>query len=521
MSAILNSQCPSSLYKTKILTPKEGCISVLEQDMMLRENYKYVILYDMDLQGETITVPEGSILSFQGGTLKNGTIIGQDTFIENSGDFDEIWGEGLIREGTWRTGIDTALDETSDHAVENRVVTQVIRELQQGLVNTDNNFTNYYTKTEIDGQQEAQDEEIDKKANSADLATVATSGSYNDLKDKPAINDGKLTIQKNGVDISTFTANSALPATANIVVPTKISDVTDDIGVAKAADVQNKIGNVGNGSVKDYVDQKIADLVNGAPATLDTLGEIADALGKDANLSTTLLDEIGSKVDKETGKGLSENDFTDEDKAKLDGIASKAEVNVQSDWAVSDTSSDAYIKNKPTNVSAFTNDAGYLTSGDISGKTDDSDLATVAKTGSYNDLSNKPTIPVVYNATLTIQRNGVTVKTFTANASADVIANIAVPTKTSELTNDSGFINSSPDLSPYALKSSIPTKTSQLTNDSGYITSAALTSLNNALTALTSRVAELEKLWYLASDGKVRTVGDKAAAAGGFYDTTI
>lgn len=34
---------------------------------------------------------------------------------------------------------------------------------------------------------------------------------------------------------------------------------------------------------------------------------------------------------------------------------------VQSDWNVTDTSSPAYIQHKPTNVSAFTNDAGYLT----------------------------------------------------------------------------------------------------------------------------------------------------------------
>lgn len=34
----------------------------------------------------------------------------------------------------------------------------------------------------------------------------------------------------------------------------------------------------------------------------------------------------------------------------------------QSDWNETNSSSDAYIKNKPTNVSAFTNDAGYLTS---------------------------------------------------------------------------------------------------------------------------------------------------------------
>ena len=69
-------------------------------------------------------------------------------------------------------------------------------------------------------------------------------------------------------------------------------------------------------------------------------------------------------------------------------------------------------------------------------------LATVATSGSYTDLTNKPTIPTVNNATLTIQRNGTTVNTFTANASSNVTANITVPTKTSDLTNDSGFITS-------------------------------------------------------------------------------
>lgn len=48
------------------------------------------------------------------------------------------------------------------------------------------------------------------------------------------------------------------------------------------------------------------------------------------------------------------------------------------------------------------------------------DLKTVAFTGSYDDLSNKPTIPTVNNATLTIKQGGTTKGTFTANASADV-----------------------------------------------------------------------------------------------------
>ena len=66
-------------------------------------------------------------------------------------------------------------------------------------------------------------------------------------------------------------------------------------------------------------------------------------------------------------------------------------------------------------------------------------LSTVATSGNYNDLIDTPTIPTVNNATLTIQKNGANVATFTANSSTNATANITVPTKTSELTNDSGF----------------------------------------------------------------------------------
>lgn len=77
----------------------------------------------------------------------------------------------------------------------------------------------------------------------------------------------------------------------------------------------------------------------------------------------------------------------------------------------------------------------------------------------YSLLSNTPTIPTVNNATLTIQKNGSTVKTFTANASSNVTANITVPTKTSELTNDSGFLTSHQSLSNYVTLNSEQTIT--------------------------------------------------------------
>lgn len=100
------------------------------------------------------------------------------------------------------------------------------------------------------------------------------------------------------------------------------------------------------------------------------------------------------------------------------------------------------LTNKPTIPAAQVNSDWNATSG-LARILNKPTLATVATSGSYNDLSGKPTIPTVNNATLTIQKNGTTVKTFTANASSNVTANITVPTQTSELTNNSGFLTTS------------------------------------------------------------------------------
>ena len=57
-----------------------------------------------------------------------------------------------------------------------------------------------------------------------------------------------------------------------------------------------------------------------------------------------------------------DNNYTTTEKNKLAGIASGAEVNVNADWNA--VSGDAQILNKPTAVSSFTNDSGYITSSD-------------------------------------------------------------------------------------------------------------------------------------------------------------
>ena len=49
-------------------------------------------------------------------------------------------------------------------------------------------------------------------------------------------------------------------------------------------------------ATKYYVDQAVAGLVNSAPATLDTIKELSDALGSDANFSTTMTNALSAKV---------------------------------------------------------------------------------------------------------------------------------------------------------------------------------------------------------------------------------
>ena len=61
----------------------------------------------------------------------------------------------------------------------------------------------------------------------------------------------------------------------------------------------------------------------------------------------------------------------------------------------------------------------------IRAKADTSALAPVATSNLYSDLTGKPTIPTVYNGTLTIKQDGVTVGTFSANQSTNNTINLS------------------------------------------------------------------------------------------------
>ena len=73
-------------------------------------------------------------------------------------------------------------------------------------------------------------------------------------------------------------------------------------------------------STKEYVAQKVSELIGSAPETLDTLNELAEALGRDPNFATTIVTELSQKVDKVKGKQLSTEDFTTAFKTLLENL---------------------------------------------------------------------------------------------------------------------------------------------------------------------------------------------------------
>ena len=72
-----------------------------------------------------------------------------------------------------------------------------------------------------------------------------------------------------------------------------------------------------------------------------------------------------------------------------------------------------------------------------------------------NEISNKANLSDVNNGMLTIQKNGSTVATFTANASSNLTANITVPLSVSQLENDAGYLTQHQSLSAYATSAQI------------------------------------------------------------------
>ena len=234
------------------------------------------------------------------------------------------------------------------------------------------------------------------------------------------------------------------------------------------------------------------------PGTTEGTGEsgVSSVNGKTGNVilnandvgalsSSTIVPSKTSQLDNDSG-------FIND--SVLSGYAKTSEIPTQTSQL---TNNSGFITafEVPTKVSELENDSGYITNTALNGyaKTNDiptkvsqlnNDLGYVDSTGAKNAAPvqsvDGSTGIVVTNAVKTITQ------TLTATQKAQARTNIGagtssfsgvyddltgkpiIPSKTSELDNDSGFITNSV-LAPYAKIADVPTKTSQLNNDSGFV----------------------------------------------------
>lgn len=226
----------------------------------------------------------------------------------------------------------------------------------------------YFTQAEIQQVENNAAAKVDLSdyAKSADLSTVATSGSYEDLTNKPTI-----------------------PAAYEL--PVASTTILGGVKVGSGLEITNGVLSANGGGVADSVDwSKVQNKPNFADVA--TSGNYNDLSNKPTIPS-------------------------------VKGLASEAYVNEKVAAIV--------IPEVPTKVSKLENDKGYLTEHQsLAEYAKTADLAQVAKTGSYNDLADKPTIPSTTGLAST--------KYVDDKVGGIVIPE--VPTKISAFENDSKYV---------------------------------------------------------------------------------
>ena len=180
-------------------------------------------------------------------------------------------------------------------------------------------------------------------------------------------NPYSLTIQKNGTTVTNGTYDGSAAKTVNISVPTKVSDLTNDSGFT--SNTGTITGIKMNGASK------------GTSGVVD-LGTVITSLDGYATQSWV------------EGKGYK---TTDNDTKTTAGSSNKTGTKLLIVGATSTTTGTTYTNSNcyvGTDNCLYSGGTKVLTSHqDISGKADKSSLSTVATSGSYNDLTDKPTIP--------------------------------------------------------------------------------------------------------------------------------
>ena len=181
--------------------------------------------------------------------------------------------------------------------------------------------------------------------------------------------------------------------------------------------------------------------------------------------NTTVIPDKTSQLDNDSGYITN---------SALTGYAKKTEIPTKTSELTNDsgyitnTALEPYAKTVdiPTKTSQLNNDSGYITANDAPVKSVD------GATGDVVTNAVKTTTQTLTDAQKQQARTNIGAGTSSFDGNYNSLTNKpTIPTKTSQLTNDSGFITNAA-LTGYAKTTDIPTKTSQLDNDSHYITAS-------------------------------------------------
>lgn len=268
--------------------------------------------------------------------------------------------------------VDDELSDSSTNPVQNKVIKEA---LDGKAASTHNHDDRYYTETEIDSK-------LDGKANASHTHTFDSSMSDSSVN---AVQNKVVNAALAGKVPTTRTINGK-PLSANVTL--SASDVgADATGAASDALTQ----------AKSYADTKISALVNSAPETLDTLGELAAAMTENADAIESLESIAASKANA--------SDLTSHTGNSTVHITSTDRTN----WNAAKTHADSphAPSNAEPNQNAFSNV-----------KVDDQTIAADTKTDTliFAAGSNVTITPNVENDTVTIAAKDTTYSVATTGA---------------------------------------------------------------------------------------------------------
>ena len=176
---------------------------------------------------------------------------------------------------------------------------------------------------------------VDFIKNKPNLATVATSGSYDDLSNKPSIPDPQVQADWSEADNTKPDYIKNKPNLATVATSGSYNDLSDKptIPAQQQADWNQS-------------DSQAVDFIKNKPTI--PAAQVQSDWNQSNNQAVDYIKNKPSNIVTDANYVHTDNNFSNNDKDKLDGIASGAQVNVQSDWNQTDNQADDFIKNKPT-----------------------------------------------------------------------------------------------------------------------------------------------------------------------------